>query len=259
MSTNEGDGAAMKAKLRAYVVAIAAFANAMIPSSSRASAITVETSNFISSPTYFNDFEDIGSSPNTSVVPGPYKNFSFYPINTLYSQGGITVQEVSTNNGDGYGRVPVWNTESYGMSGNYDWAPQDQGGYTDVTLSSGANFQSLQFLANGILSSPAFLEYALLENGEVVATGSVLDDGYCCGVSAYLGFSGGGFNEVELQEQLGLSPMTFDPNAANALVIDNVAAVALSEPPALPLFVTGLCGLGLLGWRRRRKAEGNAI
>jgi hypothetical protein len=46
---------------------------------------------------------------------------------------------------------------------------------------------------------------------------------------------------------------------ANDLGLDNVSLVgagtsAVPLPAALPLFATGLVGLGLLGWRRKRKA-----
>jgi hypothetical protein len=33
------------------------------------------------------------------------------------------------------------------------------------------------------------------------------------------------------------------------------ASSAIPLPAALPLFATGLGGLGLLGWRRKRKAQ----
>jgi hypothetical protein len=36
---------------------------------------------------------------------------------------------------------------------------------------------------------------------------------------------------------------------------DLASLTATPNPAALPLFVTGLGGLGLLGWRRKRKAQ----
>jgi len=39
--------------------------------------------------------------------------------------------------------------------------------------------------------------------------------------------------------------------------IDVVTSLATPLPAALPLFATGIGGLGLLGWRRRRKAQLN--
>ena len=42
------------------------------------------------------------------------------------------------------------------------------------------------------------------------------------------------------------------------MALDNVSVSAVSATPlpaALPLFATGLGALGLLGWRRKRKAS----
>jgi len=39
------------------------------------------------------------------------------------------------------------------------------------------------------------------------------------------------------------------------LFLDDVAANQTPLPAALPLFATGLGALGLLGWRRKRKAR----
>jgi hypothetical protein len=49
----------------------------------------------------------------------------------------------------------------------------------------------------------------------------------------------------------GPTPFSQDVNGAISLTVD---AAATPLPAALPLFATGLGGLGLLGWRRKRKA-----
>ena len=43
-------------------------------------------------------------------------------------------------------------------------------------------------------------------------------------------------------------------NTSNGFFADNTAPSAVPLPAALPLFATGLGALGLLGWRRKRKA-----
>jgi hypothetical protein len=60
--------------------------------------------------------------------------------------------------------------------------------------------------------------------------------------------------------QASIDPYFFidlpDPSGYSILVTDGVgnATSATPVPPTLPLFASGLGGLGLLGWRRKRKA-----
>jgi hypothetical protein len=226
----------------------ATLANAMALSVSGASAITVETTNFISSPTYFNGFE--GVAGNVPVfLPGPT------PKTVSYSEGGITVSA----SGISFGALePVGSYDYWNGVGQSQWyAPLY--GYSDIRLTSGGNFQSLQFLASsgfrGITTT--FIAYQVLELSSVIAFGTLAIDAFCCDVGAgwqFVGFSGGGFDEVRVQAYSTADSAQF--NAANfqAIALDNVAAVPqVPLPPSIVLQATGLGLLGLLGWRRKRK------
>jgi hypothetical protein len=55
----------------------------------------------------------------------------------------------------------------------------------------------------------------------------------------------------------GIAFVTFTENvgsAGNYLAFDDLTTSATPLPAALPLFVGGLGALGLLGWRRKKKA-----
>jgi len=54
----------------------------------------------------------------------------------------------------------------------------------------------------------------------------------------------------------GQPGFSFDP--AFAITYDLVSDGTVPLPTALPLFATGIGGLGLLGWRRKRKAQARA-
>jgi hypothetical protein len=200
-----------------------------------AQALTLETTNFISSPTYSNGFEGFGT---TGVSSGP-----------SYSEGGITV-----SNGGGFGpsigAYPYWD----GV-GTYQWYNANH--YADITLTGGGQIQSIQFLASSGFNSPVNFNYEVLNSGTIVASGTTLLTAYCCADGKgfeYLGFSGGGFDELRLQANFASA---FDPSSFDALALDNIAAIPVSATPlpaALPLFASGGGLFGFFGWWRRRRS-----
>lgn len=206
-----------------------------------ASATTIHTSSFIGTVTNFDGFESLPSSTNL-------------PQNTVYSEGGIDVAYVGTGNGS-------WTTSSIGgKEGQRSWYQAFGGyGYTDVKLSSGADFHAIQFLAGsgwypGV--APAF-QFQLLLNGSVVDQGSVnfTTSDQPLRAFGFYGFSDGTFDEVRLQS-LG-SDGPFNTSLIEGLALDSIAigTVAVSATPipaALPLFISALSGLGFVGWRRQQ-------
>jgi hypothetical protein len=53
-----------------------------------------------------------------------------------------------------------------------------------------------------------------------------------------------------------LQVLSGEPQGSAGLTVGRFSAIEaiLPLPAALPLFATGLAGLGLLGWRRKQKA-----
>lgn len=192
-------------------------------------APVLNTTNFISSPAFFNGFESI---PNDGTFytggAGPY------------TEGGISVSQI---NGDPANDIWV---NLGGLQGSHSWYPNaGDHGYTRIALSGGADFAdiSLNFISYG----PTNVLYELLDNGSVVLSG------FLAGGSGAIGFEGGGFDEVLLRG--GLAGGAFHDGGFNALQIDSIKsgdATAIPEPLTLSLFGAGLAGAVAI--RRRKKS-----
>jgi hypothetical protein len=210
---------------------------------SNADAVVVETTNFISQPTNFNGFEAVNTSPLFYL--GIY-----YPRNENYSEGGVIVRYVEP----GVPLQPTTNiwltyTHSIGGEGQYGWYPNGGGfGYTDITLQGGSEFASVQFLA-GSGGVSVLLDYELFNDGALVASGSTPNQS----LMHYVGFSGGGFDEIRLKSYCAVGC----PDGLDVAAFDSIAAVAsVPEPSTWAMMILGFAGIGFMAYRRSRK---NAI
>jgi hypothetical protein len=197
-------------------------------------AITVETTSFIASPTHFNGFEGFGPSAD-------YDGTLYHQ--TSYTEDGISVAYV--------GSAPnqIWGgfTSSVGGEGDYGWYPNGGGtGYTRITLEAGGDIGAIQFLAGSGWGQDTNLAYQLQKNGVVVASG-VLNNPYNM---HYLGFSGVGFDEVDLQSGMFSS---FSGSNYEAFALDSVAVGAAGPVPEPGIWALMIVGLGLTGAVLRRR------
>jgi hypothetical protein len=113
-------------------------------------------------------------------------------------------------------------------------------------------------LNNG--NSILYLGGNAVADGDLVATSNTLTWNYsdplqaylcfCDGAQAqvYFGTAGGDFPNLQLY--IGYAPWYQNESYSGTQIIAEVTPL----PTALPLFATGLGAIGLLGWRRKRKA-----
>lgn len=197
-------------------------------------AIIVHTTDFIpdGTRTGFNGFESI-----------PNNGLHYTGGSGPYTEGGISVQQVNGDPGNS-----IWVT-AFSPEGNFGWYP-DGGdfGYTQVTLASGADFDSVGFFfATGFFAGST-ASYTLLNNSVPVLSGTVPSVPHLSNGFLYLGFSGGGFDEIRL------SDTTPGSGSQNAFAIDaiEIAASPIPEPATFALFGV-VAGLGLGGYALRRR------
>lgn len=220
-------------KLMACLVALVA--------TSAANAVPiVYTTDFIPNGTRtgFNGFEAI---PNNGIFftggAGPY------------AEGGISVTQVNGNAGN-----DIWAT-FFSPEGNFGWYPNGgDNGYTRITMTDGSDFGNVGFLlATGYGSSVA--GYELWNNGVLILSGTLpgLTNG-STSLGQYLGFGGGGFDEIRLRDIFtgGGSPLPVNGGASglNALAIDAIEISAVPEPISLVVFGGLIVGGGLVARKR---------
>jgi hypothetical protein len=168
-----------------------------------------------------------------------------------YQEGGISIEQVNGGPND------IWTTY-FTPEGERGWYPNaGDFGYTSLRLTSGDDFQNVGFLlGTGRLSAPSFATYALYNDGVAILTGSLDLTGI---TQQYLGFGGGGFDEVRLREQIYV-PGEFLNGTENGLAID---AIEISNVPDYDsASVTSVAALlsALVAFKRRglRPSKGRA-
>ena len=193
-------------------------------------AATVHTTDIIpdGTRTHFTGFEGI----TTELYSGPWED------------DGIRVEQVPA--GDIWTLYGPW-----GQEGTRSWLPNGgDNGYTRITLVDGSDFVDVGFLRGSGTPNNTYVYYRLYDDGGFVEGGTVPPPH---DIARYLGFSGGGFDEIRVRD--GSDPSGWTPGTFNALAIDSIetagAAVIIPEPLTMLGIAAGIAGLG--GYIRRRR------
>jgi hypothetical protein len=186
-----------------------------------------------------------------------FNGFEFAPATSdlaqPYIEDGIKLDAIPGANGD----QGIWTTctglatACKAHEGNKSWYHNGGDfGYTQLTLASGADFWNVGMLvSSGFGSSVQYVNYATLLDGLVNGSGSFL----LPGTLMYLGFSGGGFDEIWLSATLNTAASP-NSNTFQALQLDSIEtqAAAVPEPASLALLSLGAVAIRLRHRTRRR-------
>jgi hypothetical protein len=216
---------------------------ALMPSAAFA-AITVHTIDFIAdgTRTNFNGFEAIAPLSGATYTSGSYTEDGVTVENPI--PGGLNPNIATACVGAGFCFNPS-------HEGARSWYP-DAGdlGYTRITRAGGIDFVDVGFIVgSGFGSTLLSVYYELAENGVVVKSGELT--GFSS-TPSYLGFSGGGFNEIRVRNGGG-TPLALGDGTLNAMAIDSIelAGTVVPEPSTWALFVGGLAMLAFARTRLR--------
>jgi hypothetical protein len=179
-------------------------------------AITIHTTDFIpdGSRTNFVSFNSLSDYTTSS-----------------YIEDGVKIEQI---NGYVNNIISFW---GFPGSDGKTWYPAGgDHGYTKITLVSGGDFGAIGFMVDsGWYPNPVFLQYALLNNGNIVAQGELPIPAS----AQYLGFSGGGFDAVLLSASQSSGNTVFDDHY-NALAIDSIEILASCPDPFTFIDQTGV-------------------
>ena len=195
-----------------------------------ARATTIHLTDFIpdGSRSQFNSFELIGND-------GTYYTGGSGP----YTEDGITVQQVLGDSGNS-----IWLT-AFHPDGAFGWYPDGgDGGYTVITRAGGVDFVDVGFFrGSGFYDAPVTLHWELWDDGALVLSGSVA--GLPLLAPQYLGFGGGGFDEIRLRDT--------QPNwpGLNAFAVDAIELRNGVPEPGSSLLLFGIALAGLRAARKR--------
>jgi hypothetical protein len=206
--------------------------------------VVVHTTDFIPNNlrTNFNSFEALPAVAD--APPG---------LPSLHIEDGVRVEQIASRS---HHIVSLW-----WWSGNVgnpqppdgarSWYPSaGDTGYSRITREDGSAFERIGFMrgsGNPNISGGGLLLYELYDNGGFVLGGSVSHTQ----LGQYLGFSGGGFDEIRVRDGEVGNVQSFYDHTLNALALDAIELSNVPEPSSLLLLVIGLIGLGCC----RRRSE----
>jgi len=200
------------------------------------SAAAIYTTDFIPDDmrSGFNGFES--ASADSLVTPDPL----------VYTEGGILVEQV------GYDNFDLIRLTFFHPEGMFGWDPEGgDAGYTRITRGDGQDFFDVGFLYATEFLTGAITTYALYNDGALTQTGSRGDTPFGIDGFRYLGFGGGGFDEIRMWDRM--KPEYGGPEY-NAFVVDAIemAGGPAVPEPALLLLMGGGAGAA---WLRARSAR----
>ncbi|WP_310489286.1 hypothetical protein [Chamaesiphon sp. VAR_69_metabat_338] len=165
---------------------------------------------------------------------------------------GFSMQQVNGEPDD------LWtNYDGNGAGDGKSWYPNSGDyGYTQISLQSGQNFDSVGLFLGAAGSDGDFLAYELLDNSTLVASG-VLSSGSSMLSFGWLSITGGGFDTIRLRDG-NSSQLSITDGTLNTLAFDKINATvqqtSQSVPEPFTIVGTLIGGTAALRMRNKLKA-----
>lgn len=194
------------------------------------------------------NFGTVGSFIQNGTLSYDYYHESGAPNPNIAPAIKFEILDYTSNNGAGYATF-IYEPTYNGTLSFDDW------NHIDITGTSGNFWHMTLYGENGLIFNNTFDEWNTAFNSSL--GGGFLDTFLDANIfSISLGLGSGTPGQTGYIDNVNFSSLDANQNAITLMAdFETLDVAAVPLPATLPLYGTGLAALGLMGWRKRRRAS----